>query len=111
MEEKREWWIDAEIDPERMYSETVDAVRNPAEFKKKYPKGEVNYISAKSELFVLFYDILRRLAESVSWKKKTRIVVEYNPRQERFYIGTVTGQDELGFEETEKRERQSPLHP
>lgn len=111
MDEKREWWIDAEIDPRKMHEAMFETTVSPGKFKEKHPNIEARGMWVKNNYFVIFHGAMEFLTESIQRNKKARIVVEYDPRQEKFFIGAVRERDGSETEEVEKKAEQNLFHP
>ena len=63
----------------------------------------VNSLWVKAKYLVVFREMLNMIMESIQQNKAARIVVEYDPRQEKFFIGTVTK-----YDEADRKEAASP---
>lgn len=74
--------IEKTIDPARLNLDAREA--------KTFGIRNVQRRWIRSEAFIAIWEIMRLIAESTSFDKKSRIVLEYDPECEKFSVVTVT---------------------
>ncbi len=85
MEELR--LCDVPIDPEQLYADCVEAMVYPLEHADRH----ANVITAKTSLpannaFLVIREVARVIYKGTQWDKKARIVLEYDPQEEKLTV-------------------------
>lgn len=63
-------------------------------FKQSHVLYPSRHSSVRSEVFIALWDMMETIVKGVDWQKKARIVLEYDPREEKMKLTTYQTTDE-----------------
>ena len=81
---------DIPISPDDMRRVYVSHDANPEKFRSEHIICPTGHVSINSKLFVMLLETMRSIVDATDWDKRTRIVLEYDPRVEKMNIVTFT---------------------
>lgn len=86
---------DLPIDPKQLQADCLEALAHPEE----HADAHANVITAKTSFaakdgFLLVREIARVIYNGTAWHKKARIVLEYDPQEERLTVCSMTAKGE-----------------
>lgn len=81
---------DTPISPEQTARIYRGFALDPERFMREHPIIPSGRVSVNPKFFLMMLETMKSIVEGTDWKKKTRIVLEYDPQAEKMDILTLT---------------------
>ena len=85
---------DIPISVKNVMDEDMEYQRNHAAFKDSHVLYPSRHSSVQSEVFIAIWDMMETIVKGVDWRKKARIVLEYDPHERKMELTTYQTNDE-----------------
>ena len=95
MSEKRPVWLsDIPISVKNSADEDLAYQFNHEVFKQSHVLYPTKHSSVNAYVFIAIWDMMDSIAKGVDWRKKARIVLEYDPQERKMELTTYQTTDE-----------------
>lgn len=85
---------DIPISVKNAMDEDMEYQRDHGAFKDSHVLYPSRHSSVQSVVFIAIWDMMETIVKGVNWRKKTRIVLEYDPQERKMELTTYQPSDE-----------------